>query len=555
MAIRKELGLMFSAGALVLSTACPSLDVANPNDPNLRSALDSPDDVITLATSSVNRWYMASTDVDPWLMLMVTADNMTSNFGCAGMRFNNMQPRIPYENSSAGGDQWTARWPWQEFYGAMGAASDALRAMNDGVVIPSGTDRIRHVAMFTQALSLAQIAMMFDRAFIIDENTDLLGPLPDLSPYSEVAAAALGKLDALIAATGGADHTYDPSVLPMTVGPLNSQRLYRLANSMAAATLRYTPRRPNDPNWALGAPEWAKILAYAQKGIGHGDGTQGAPFDMEVIGDATSWWSYLAYYGAEQSWTRVDLRLINQAAPNIAAEFTSGMLSPTSQAHTVPRMVSDDARVHCTEEIETSGIWSCGDFRWHPTVLGDRGRGVYMMSPISYQRYIHHSRTSPTFAQTPVPWMLAAESDLLHAEAIINTGGSLADAATLINHTRVGRGGLTPATGGNTAQELLAMINYERHIELYASNGWDLFRHRVAGTLRTGTVCHLPIPAVELGVMGAPVYTFGGPGGGAGSPGCNATGPSSFVAGRIQSLLALPGASPAARPVALRTQF
>jgi hypothetical protein len=55
--------------------------------------------------------------------------------------------------------------------------------------------------------------------------------------------------------------------------------------------------------------------------------------------------------------------------------------------------------------------------------------------------------------------------------------------------------------------------------------------------------------------MGAPVYTFGGPGGGAGSPGCNATGPSSFVAGRIQSLLALPGASPAARPVALRTQF
>jgi hypothetical protein len=551
----RKLGPLFGAVLLALNTACPSLDVANPNEPNLRSSLDNPDDVVALATSSVNRWYMASTDIDPWLMFMATADNMTSNFSCSGIRFNNLQPRIPYENSSAGGDQWVTRWPWQEFYGSMGAASDALRAMDGGVVIPTGTDRIRHVAMMTQALSLVQIALMFDRAFLLDENTDLLGPLPDLSPYADVGAAAMQKLDALIAATNGAGHTYDPSVFPMTVGPLTSQRIHRFANTMAAATLRYMPRRPNDPNWNLGATEWGQILAYAQKGIGHGDGTQGAPFDIEVMGDAISWWSYVAYYGAEQSWTRVDLRLINQAAPNIPAEFTSSMLSPTSAEHTVPLMVSDDARVHCTVEEGTSGIWSCGDFRWHPTVLGDRGRGVYMMSPISYQRYIHHSRTSPTFAQTPVPWMLAAESDLLHAEALINTGGSLAEAATLINHTRVGRGGLTPATGGNTAQELLSMIDYERHIELYVTNGWDLYRHRVAGTLRTGTVCHMPIPAVELEVMGAPNYTFGGPGGGAGSAGCNATGGSSFVAGSLQSLLAFPGTPPAARPVALRPLF
>jgi hypothetical protein len=537
----RKLGLLFSAGVLMLSTACPGLDVANPNEPDQQTALDSPEDVASLATSSLNRWYMASTDVDPWFMLMATADNLTSNFGNFGMRFNNLQPRIPYENSSAGGDQWTARWPWQEFYGAMGAASDALRAIDGGVVIPTGTDRIRHVAMMTQAFSLAQLAMMFDRAFIVDENTDLTGPLPDLSPYADVGATAMQKLNALIAATNGAGHTYDPSVLPMTVGPLTSERIYRLANTMAAATLRYNARQPNDPNWTLGATEWGQILAYAQKGIGHGDGTQGAPFDVEVMGDATTWWSYIAYYGAEQSWTRVDVRLINQAAANVPAEFTSAHIDPVTAVHSIPPMISDDDRVHCTGlQPGSTTIQLCGDFRWHSTVIGDRGRGVYMMSPISYYRYEHHSRGSATFAQTPVPWILAAESDLLHAEALIMTGGSKADAATLINHTRVGRGGLPAATGGESDADLLAKINYERQIELYATNGWDVHRHRVAGTLREGTACQLPIPASELETLGAPIYTFGGPGGGAGSAGCNAIGPSAFVAGRSSALLDIP---------------
>jgi hypothetical protein len=543
----RKLGLLFSAGVLMLSTACPGLDVANPNEPDQRTALDSPEDVASLAQSSINRWYMSSTDVDPWFMLMVTADNMTSNFGNFGMRFNNLQPRIPYENSSAGGDQWTARWPWQEFYGTMGAANDALRAIDGGVVIPTGTARIRHLAMMSQAFSLAQLAMLFDRAFIVDETTDLTGPLPDLSPYADVGAAAMQKLNALIAATNGAGHSYDPSVLPMTVGPLTSQRIYRMANSMAAATMRYMPRQPTDPNWTLGATEWGQILAYAQKGIGQGDGTQGAPFDVEVIGDLNIWYSLIAYYGAEQSWTRVDLRLINQAAPNVPAEFATEFISPTGPQHTIPRMISDDARVHCTAEQGTTGIWLCGDFRWHPTVIGDRGRGIYMMSPISYFRHQHHARGSPTLGQTPVPWMLAAESDLLHAEALIRTGGSKADAATLINITRVGRGGLTPATGGNSDADLLDMINYERQFELYASNGWDVYRHRVAGTLREGTACHLPIPASELETLGAPIYTFGGPGGGAGSAGCNAIGPSAFVAGRSSMLLDIPTIPSASR--------
>ncbi len=522
----KVTALLVGLSAVLVSTGCSGQDSNNPTAPRPTRVLTSADEVALLVDSTLNQWYLASTHREPWLMLMVTADNLTSNFSCCGARFNNLQPRIAFENS--GPDESVIHRPWQDFYWVKRAARDVLLVLDDGLGMPGGADRFRHLAMMTQAFSFSQLALLFDRAFIVDESTDLAGPLPPLSPYSDVASASLEKLDALIAATAGASHTYDQAAFPMTVGPLTSSRIHRLANTMAALTLRYTPRQPNDPNWPLGATEWNQILGYTGKGIGEGDGSQGAAFDVEVSGDQDRWYSLMAYYGSDQTWKRVDMRLISLMDPSQPPEFQEDHLVYPN--HTIQPMNSPDARGHCTHQED--GVWICGDFQLHPTVLGDPQRGIYMLSPVSYARYSHHGITSPTPGNTPVPWMLAAESDLLHAEAIIQTGGSLAQAAGLINKTRVGRGGLSAATAAHSAQDLLDMIWYERQIELTVTNGWDLYRHRIYGSLRPGTVCQLPIPATELQTMGAPNYTFGGPAGGAGSAGCNGIGPAATVAGR-----------------------
>jgi hypothetical protein len=349
------------AASLALSAACSTdLEVTNPNNPDIDRALASAEDVKNIAISTINSWYLVSTDYDPAMVFEVTADALTGNFGNFGMRFNNVEPRIPYGNSSAGADRRTAERPWDGNYGTLGAANDALKAFAGGIVIPGGaseTEKYKHLAQFSQALSLMNLGLIFDKAFVVDESFDVSsGTKPELKPYKEVTAAALAKWDALIAGTAGKSHSYDPSVLPMSVGPLTSARINRLANTFAAATMAYSSRTAAE----AATVNWGKVAEYAEKGIG--TGSAGAPFDMVVIGDFNNWYSYINYYGNEPSWTRVDLRLINMMDPSQPRRFTG-----TADIK-APATTNVDARL-------------ATDFRFHGAVIGDPARGVYMQSP------------------------------------------------------------------------------------------------------------------------------------------------------------------------------
>ena len=112
-----------------------------------------------------------------------------------------------------------------------------------------------------------------------------------------------------------------------------------------------------------------------------------------------------------------------------------------------------------------------------------------------------------------MPHILAAENDLLIAEALARTGGDLTRAAALVNKTHVGRGGRTPVAA--TAPAVLAGMDYERDVELLTSSGaigwWD--RRRLSATMfNPGTFRQLPVPARELETLGLPVYSYGGVG-------------------------------------------
>jgi hypothetical protein len=244
--------------------------------------------------------------------------------------------------------------------------------------------------------------------------------------------------------------------------------------------------------------DWTKVAAYADKGIG--DGSAGAAFDVVVQGDNTNWFSLINFYGNENTWVRVDHRVINRMNPAVPAKFNGTV---------PPQGTSPDARY-------------TSDFRYHGAVIGDPGRGIFMQSAWSHSRYAHHARTTPvTAGRTAVPYLLAAESDLVRAEALIRRSTpDLATAATLINKTRVGRGNLPPATAADGPAALLLYIDYERDVEVLNSSGTELFRRRhvntggfVAGEgLQPGTPRHLPIPARELETLALPIYTFGGVG-------------------------------------------
>jgi len=478
--------LVVSVAGLLIGSACNNLDVTNPNNPDVARALASPEDVKNISISTMNSWYLTSTYFEPYMSMCVTADSCSANFGNFGMRFNNLEPRIPYGNSSAGGDRAVTESPWNFNYQTLGAANDALRAYKAGIqlVTAAETAKFKAIAQFTQAASLMNLALIFDKAFVVDETFDATAGAPELVAYTEVSKAAAAKFETLIADLNGKSETYDATVFNTTVA-LTSSRLQRLSNTMEALLLAYTPRKASE----AASVDWAKVAALADKGIG--TGSAGAPFDLIVQGDNNNWYSYIAFYGDEQSWVRVDHRLINRM---------DGTTPPKFNGTVVPRGTSPDARY-------------VSDYTFQSPAIGDPSRGIYMQSVWVHTRYVGHSRTSPTSARTPVPYILAAESDLVRAEALIRKAGpDLATAAALINNSRVTRGHLPAATAGEGAAALLGYIDYEREIELHATDGFELFQRRHVDGLQPGTYRHLPIPAKELETLALPIYTFGGVG-------------------------------------------
>ena len=143
-------------------------------------------------------------------------------------------------------------------------------------------------------------------------------------------------------------------------------------------------------------------------------------------------------------------------------------------------------------------------------------RGLYHYSNLGHIRYSYLAYPgyglpeedgtgfSPIYSQ--------AFNDLLWAEGLIRGGGDKGLAATLINNTRVGRGQLTPVTGGDSDASLLAALQYEQDIELLGIGATIYYNHRRTDRLAAMTPRQMPIPAKELGLLALELYSFGGPG-------------------------------------------
>jgi hypothetical protein len=504
MTITRKLGVLAGSAALLVGSACADLEVTNPNNPDVGRALASAEDVLAAANSIPNNVYLSQTFYYPHAAATVAADAFTGNFGNFGMRFHNVEPREAFLNQSAGGDdRFVSQSTWGNAYADLGLANDVMLALKNGITLDSEQEdnAMRALGLYGQAMSLSFLGLYIDQAFIVDENTDLTAA-PVLSPYTDVIDAAMEKFDALIALAPaiegiqyGADvqplavvdyeAPLDPITLfpPFTESGMTGEQLIQIANTMAARTLAYSARNGAQTE----AVDWGRVLQYAENGISK----EGARFDFTVPGDDDKWYSYWNFYNQDPTWLRVDMRIINMMDPT----------QPVKYAGTVPpEATSADARL---EKY----------FNFEAGVIGDPSRGLYMQSPYSHDRYIWHGQISPRPAQGPAPHVLAAENDLLIAEALVRTNGSLSRAADLINRTRVGAGNLPAATAGEGADQLLDYIYYERMIELLGqSAGQEFLDARRFDTLQPGTQRHWPIPATELEKLALPNYTFGGVG-------------------------------------------
>src|SRR5205823_14029405 len=144
---------------------------------------------------------------------------------------------------------------WLNFYGVISLANDGLQALGRGVRIGTlvisadkkdtiGADdaRARAFAKFMQGVAHGYLALMWDKAVIIDEHTDVdTLATPTYSPYPEVMAAAITMLKASIAISDTANFTL-PNAGWIPGLTYTNTDLSRLAHTSIARFETYIPR-------------------------------------------------------------------------------------------------------------------------------------------------------------------------------------------------------------------------------------------------------------------------------------------------------------------------
>jgi len=503
--------------AVLALGACKSLEVSNPNEPDADRALADPAALEALAGGTLRSWFRTWEGMEAAGVLSTQAQSYSSSWNNFNMNFyssvdNPSAPPAqwsragrPWQNDPAAAGRTSIEWLWTNYYSALSSANDVIKAIKGGAVInnPSDTKRAETIATLMQGLTLSGIALNYDKGYIVDETTDLTNlqyanrkQIRDAAVAKLLAAATLAKANSFSTPAGWTNGT-----------AYTSDQIARIANTMAALTLAYWPR-----NAAENAQvNWGTVASYASQGM-----SSGAPFDFIFTGDGcTDWCHEILFWFNGIDGGRVHTRVAN-------------MLDPVTQRHPWPLSGnpppnSPDKRLgdgsFGDESIEdafgTIPKTANGgtDFAWSGIAPFRPDRGSYHQSNIGHMRYDQSGNQDPTAIYGgfgPAPVLTRHLNDLLWAEALIRSNGSLSQAATLINNTRVTRGGLSAATAGEGAAGLLAKLQYEQEIELMGLGALPFYNRRRIDGLLTGTPREMPVPAKELGVLGEALYTWGG---------------------------------------------
>jgi starch-binding outer membrane protein, SusD/RagB family len=478
----------FTVFALLGAFSCADLEIENFNDPDNTQVLSSANDVFNLPGGAFINWHQSTSTVNCGPALACNADVLTCSWGNFGIRNFSWEPPIPINNSLTSNDIAAIRTAYINLYSANSIAIDVERFVSNPANVPmvvGGNDVTKMVeatALFLEGVSHGYISILYNQGFIADAATDL-GTLNGsaYAPYSEVAAFAVGKLEAAAAIADA--NTFTTPTNWINGLALTNVQFARLARTIAAQVLVYNARNATEN----AATNWAKVATLTAAGIQE---------DFAPIGDDNLWFDDFKLIGGgalvngnvATTWSRVDQKVLNMIDPTYPDAYPA--------TGTLGQLTSSDQRV-------------TSDFLYNSAVFFPENRGRYRFSHYIHNRY---AVTSTAWDGKPMVKIMKAENDLMRAEALIRSGGSKTTAADLINLTRVGRGGLPALTGSESNAEMLAAVRYEKIIELLNTwGGRELAEVRRWGDwLRTGAFEQLPVPGEELVLLGVPIYTFGG---------------------------------------------
>jgi hypothetical protein len=488
---------------------CTDLVVDNPNEPDRDRALSKPADVEALIAGQFRTFWLIQQGRAPGPALDGMAEvesNSSANWGFDDV---SKMPPEPIINQVAYTWGYWMQDPFLLQNRGLAALRDGLQAIEARrLQIPQGP-RLQAYAKLMQGLFHGNIALMYDRGYIVDETTQDAALL-ELHSYADVMAASRRYLAEARAIASQNNFTIPDGW--MGPGAKTRQTFVQLTHSYEARFMAQMARTPAE----RAQVDWNQVLEHTRQGI-----TQ--DFGVELDGPGGVWNSSIKQRTSLQ--TDAHLALIGPSDQSGA--YRSWENTPPAQR--LPFLIDTDDRRITDGTPRGPGKYAV----WRNFTTNQPERGAWHLS--NYSRYGWYTRIGDTsfgFA----PDITVKEMNLLAAEAHIRLGNPAA-ALPLINATRVTIGELPPATlqgatgprcvpravgplakASNVPEggcgDLLQALIYEKRLEnAFLSQGSIYYDARGFGTLRTGRAIHVPIPMEDLQLLGVPHYTFGGVGG------------------------------------------
>lgn len=534
-----------AVAAVVGTVGCHSLEVTNPNAPDAARAFSDPDAVAGLITGAMHNWYYNRGAYYGVSNLVGMADSYTSSWNNGQYRYyNSIGPigyfqsdcpnRCGWFNDPADAKKNPIEQMWYGYYGMLSSINDVLTAIrvNSVVLTDANTTKMTEaMSVMLQGVVFANISLNYDKGFYVTEATDISKPseIP-FRPRQEMRDSALSTFDRAIALLTASPFPASPSDWTGAGVQYSSTEWIALIRTMQAELLAESSRNPTED----GAVPWAQVATYASQGISAGTGFSFNVFQATSIGD------FEKKCGGIGCLFKTHTNIANLITGGYPDAKGSGPIyrTPFPQVNE-PQPFSADKRLGDGTWGPSDNFNGTGgkaatanagtDFAWSPTQPFRAVRNPEAQSSMVSIRYSYLSYSGsglPGEDGTGLdPVYPATYNDLLWAEGLLRGGGSAVTAAQLINKTRVGRGGLTPLTGGESPATLRRALEYEQEIELYGISAHAFYNRRrgtpsgwLVGTpcpaincLRTGTPREMPVPAKELSVLLQEVYTWGGP--------------------------------------------
>jgi hypothetical protein len=340
----------------------------------------------------------------------------------------------------------------------------------------------------------------------------------DFNTRQEMRDAALRKFDEAYTEAGLKSWTTPGEWMGVGAGKsYSNDQIRKLIRTMQAELIALWPRNAAENGQAA----WAQVATLASQGI-----SVAPAFDWEFyidVGSRECGLDCVKTWGNSIGTMRVHTRVAHMLSTNHQdpwpapggnpCPFSAGIYGVDKRAGDGSWGPEDDFNGYAT----TAATANAGtDFACSAVAIFPPARGQYHQSNMQHIRYnflAYRGENLPEYDGTGYDPMYTRQmNDLLWAEGLLRSGGSAVQAATLINKSRVGRGGLSPLTGAEGTAALLAALQYEQEIEFMGQGATTFFNRRRVDGLVTGTPRHMPVPAKELDVLVREIYTFGGPG-------------------------------------------